>query len=187
MIVDDEMFIVKASPDERFMMVDESFYLPNGEEWEMYEDELPEQLFTHTPKKDRRPIGDCMFTAYGLVISDRANDQIRELRICPTVSWVPVEVNNTRTNDKHTYWLADRVRAEEHDVLDYTRSEYSYFPDTEIIQTVSKWVLDNTELPEFDMFFSTHNRWLTTKSFRDTCEKHGLEGFEFRPVQVWHD
>lgn len=188
MYAEDELFVLKCSPDDGHAMVLADLFLPDGEGWNPYEDHLPEYLSVNVPEDEYRPIGDCMSTiGYAHpILNKRAFDMIQRYQVCPSVPWIVVRVA-WHSGKQAMYWLADNFHSIAHDVLDMERSDYECVPGTKIMLSnrIHRLVVRNDATPPFDFFYSKMNRWFVSRQRKVAWEASGLTGFEFMPVSKW--
>lgn len=82
------------------------------------------------------------------LFSVRAKEQMEHLDAPPDTGWVKVAVSS-RT-EAATYFAL--VSQTDFDVIDKTQSEFSWLVPNKVMGKVTKWVLIESSLPEFDFF-----------------------------------
>ena len=129
-------------------------------------------------KRRKRPLGDWIATTGGwLVLTERTTKLFRQFRVCDSIRWVPLTVvDRQRKALLEGTLLYGRKRW---DVLDLIHSEYDYYPNTDVICHISKWVLRPDDVPRFDVFYTDQVRWICSARMHDAIVDEGLTGFEF--------
>ena len=74
-------------------------------------------------------------------------------------------------------WATERRR-----VLDLARAEVEFYPDSDVISRVRKWVLDPDLLPDCDLFCTAHHKWLASERVKEAVERERLTGIELAAV-----
>jgi len=148
---------------------------------------IPPRCYCTLRKKGRLTDKLAVLDPYAtLVLSEKATSVIqKEVRCCPSISWLPMDLLNRRRAKLATYWVLFRSKL--HFALDYTRSECRYYKNSEVIAQVTSWVLDGASLPPLDLFRCAELEWLATEKFRQLVQQHDFTGFEFVPAPVWRD
>jgi hypothetical protein len=69
-----------------------------------------------------------------------------------------------------------------HDVLDRSRSEFTLYKGTDVIDQVRKWSIAPEREPQADLYCSSLHTWIATAAVRDAVTRERLTGFSFIPI-----
>jgi hypothetical protein len=133
-------------------------------------------------KLGREPLGDWIANTGGwLVLSERATHVFSEHAVCDSVRWVPLTIHDRQKKPlvEATLLYGPKQR----DVLDLIGSEYDYFPNTDVIQNVTKWALQGDQIPPVDAFYTRQYEWIVTNVLHDAIENAQLTGFKFLVIE----
>jgi hypothetical protein len=103
------------------------------------------------------------------------------LVIDPSVYRWPLHVvsasSGTPQNEYVVLWAMKR-----RPVIDLAKSDVEFFPGTEVISDVRRWVFDEDETPSYDLFATSYFRWITSERMREVILGGGYSGFSFVPA-----
>lgn len=104
-----------------------------------------------------------------------------ELAVDPTVYRWPLHVlsasSGTLRRDYVFFWAMKLWP-----VLDLARADVEFFPGTDVISDVKRWVFDEGETPPYDLFRTSYFRWIASERMRQVIIIGRYTGFSFIPV-----
>jgi len=129
-------------------------------------------------KRRLRPLADWISIVGGwLALSEKASGVFRDFKVCESVQWVPLTVHDRREKPLTEGTLFYGFKRWE--ILDLVKSEYTYYPETDVIHKVQKWVLCDEEIPPLDAFRLRQHHWVISASLHDAIISADLTGFSF--------
>jgi hypothetical protein len=175
------VFVVSKDADSRFAMVDDVPVTQEGEIVSWVDRINSSYLLLNVD--DPRPFGDCLFILGDyLMVSDATWRLFEKFLLDPEIWGTRIIVNHKTSRTQHTFWWLRSHR--EWQVVDWTLSNVRYVPGTKIVSHANEWVLQQNELPEFDVFVGDDDRWFVSAEVRLAFEQHGLSNFEFTPCTM---
>ena len=127
---------------------------------------------------DELPDRICIPGTEYLAISDRLSQLLQRFQVCESVTFIPAEIMNQRSDVLSIYRLGMSTKA--WNVLHKSKSQYVSYGD--LIISVTNWVIDNEMLPELDVFYAYPNDWFVTDRVVDAVTDSAVTGCRLTPV-----